>query len=170
MRLLTITGLLLAASLALTAQAAAPPELEPLTFLLGEWIPAETDQSGATGQAEFTRELQDRVIIRTSSAEYPATAQRPALRHEDLIVIYAAGGAIRAEYYDNEGNVIHYVVTVPEPGHAILISEPSAGQPRFRLTYLLEANGVLKGAFDIAAPGAPEEFRPYLAWENRKAR
>jgi hypothetical protein len=155
----------------MTALAAAPPELEPLGFLLGEWLSAGTGQPGEpTGKAEFSLGLQGRIILRNNYADYPAAVGRPGSRHEDLMVIYALpSDSIRADYYDSEGHAIRYVVQVPEPSHAIFLSELKIGQPRFRLSYRLEATGVLKGAFDIAPPGQPEAFKPYLAWESRQA-
>jgi hypothetical protein len=110
------------------------------------------------------------MVLRTSHAEYAAAAGKPASRHDDLMVIYpAAGAGARADYYDNEGHVIRYVVWSPAPGQAVFLSEAAAGEPRFRLTYRLEASGVLKGEFAIALPSAPEAFEQYLSWDSRKA-
>jgi hypothetical protein len=148
-----------------------PAALEPLAFLVGEWPSSGTGQPGATsGKAVFARRLQDRVIVRTSDAEYPGPPGQPASRHEDLMIIFApAEGGVRADYYDNEGHVIRYAVEVPAPGRAVFLSDPVAGQPRFRLTYALEAPGVLAGEFAIAPPGAADAFKPYLTWTSRQA-
>ena len=109
--------------------------------------------------------------MRTSYAEYPATAGRPASRHDDLMIVYATPeGSVRADYYDNEGHVIRYVVQSPGPGRAVFLSEPLGGQPRFRLSYALDAAGVLKGEFAIAPPGEPPAFKPYLAWKSTRAK
>jgi hypothetical protein len=54
-----------------------PVELQPFTFLIGEWAAAGSGQPGASlGTAVFSRGLQDRVILRTSYAEYPPAAGR----------------------------------------------------------------------------------------------
>jgi hypothetical protein len=151
------------------AAAPAPAELEPLAFLVGEWPATGTGQPGAgTGTATFTRDVQDKVIVRTSFADYPAAGDKPASRHDDLMVIYAAPGGARADYYDSEGHVIRYVVQSPAPGQAVFLSDAAVGGPRFRLAYTLAAPGVLKGEFAIAPPGAPEAFKPYLTWESHK--
>jgi hypothetical protein len=154
-----------------TVQAKEPAALEPLAFLVGEWPSSGSAQPGAgSGKAVFARGLQDRVIVRTSYAEYPGAPGQPASRHDDLTIIFAApDGAIRADYYDNEGHVIRYAVEVPAPGRAVLLSEPVASQPRFRLSYALDPAGVLEGEFAIAPPGAPDAFKPYLTWKSRKA-
>jgi len=174
---IVVAGILLAAFAGSAAHAAespvqtsAPADLEPLAFLLGEWPASGAGQSGAgTGVATFTRGVQDKVILRTSYAEYPAAAGKPASRHDDLMVIYSApGGGARADYYDSEGHVIRYVVQSPAPGQAVFLSEATAGAPRFRIAYTLTAPGVLKGEFAIAPPGSPEAFKPYLAWESHR--
>lgn len=170
----TIIALTTTILLAGAAGAAEPAALAPLSFLVGEWVGTGAGQPGAAaGSAVFSRDLQDGVIIRRSFAEYPAAADRPVSRHDDLMVIHAdADGAVRADYYDNEGHVIRYAVTVPAAGQAEFLSEPAAGQPRFRLSYVLRDGGTLDGAFAIAPPNAPEgpgAFRPYLSWSSVKA-
>lgn len=170
MRALIMIAFLLSSPVGMMARAAAPAELEPLTFLLGEWVPAGTVHEGQpNGTATFTRSLQDRVILRSSFAEYPAASAGHPSRHDDLMIIYAGeGGAVRADYYDSEGHVIRYAVRVPEPGKAIFESDSTAGAPRFRLGYELSSDGVLKGNFEIAPPGQPATYKPYLSWESRR--
>ena len=165
---LAVSLLVLAGSV---AQAKEPAALEPLAFLVGEWPSSGAGQPGLTsGTAVFARGLQDRVIVRTSFAEYPASGGAPVSRHDDLMVIFAAPeGGIRADYYDNEGHVVRYAVQVPAPGRAVFLSDPVFGQPSFRLSYALGSGGVLEGEFAISPPGAPEAFKPYLTWKSRKA-
>ena len=155
---------------AAAARGGGPNPLEGLGFLLGTWGPLKSDPSGATaGTATFTEGLQRRVMIRTSFAVYPATAKAGETRHDDLMIIYAPdGGGIRADYYDNEGHVIRYAVTVPAAGEAVFVSEPAANAPRYRLWYRLSPDGALRGTFEIAPPGRPESFGVYLTWGSRK--
>ena len=155
---------------AATSSRTLPAALEPLAFLLGTWGLPKTDPSGATaGTATFATSLQDRVIIRTSFAAYPATATSGPSRHDDLMIIYAAGPAlIRADYFDNEGHVIRYTVTVKGTADVLFESDTIAGEPRYRLTYVLAPDGLLRGTFSIAPPGMPDAFGQYLAWASRK--
>lgn len=172
MRSLRVVALAFAViAAAASVHAEVPKQLEPLTFLLGEWEASGGGQPGqGAGTAAFALGLQERVIIRTSYAVYPASKTAPASRHDDLMVIYAGeGGRIRADYYDNEGHVIHYTVTVAVPGEASFVSDTTSGAPRFRLSYKLGPDGLLKGEFAIAAPGKPDAFARYLVWESRKA-
>jgi hypothetical protein len=152
------------------ARAEVPKQLELLTFLLGEWKASGSEiPGGASGSATFVLGLQDRVMIRKSYAEYPATEKAPASRHDDLMIIYAGdNGAIGAEYYDSEGHVIRYSVAVKAPGEVSFASDALPGTPRFRLSYKLGTDGILRGEFAIAPPGSPETFASYLAWESRK--
>jgi len=150
--------------------AAVPKALGPLAFLLGDW---RADGGGKPGEASggftFAPSLQDRVIVRTNHAEYPAAADKPSSRHDDLMVLYATdSGEIRAEYYDSEGHVIRYVGRTPSAGELTLVSEVLEGAPRFRLRYRLSPDGGLEGRFEIAPPGQPDAFGPYLSWTARR--
>src|SRR5262249_58603547 len=144
------------------AREGGPREPAPLAFLIGEGPSKGTGHPGQeTGTAVFTRSLQDRVIVRTSFAEYPASAGKPRSRHDDLMVIFAVpGSGVRADFYDSEGHAIRYGVRSPAPNEAIFESDAAAGEPRFRLSYKLVSPGVLKGGFEIAPPGAPHAYKP----------
>jgi len=148
-----------------------PSALTPLQFLLGEW---EAIGGGAPGEGSgactFAGGLQDRVILRTNHAEYPASGGRPASRHDDLMVIYVdAGSQVKADYYDSEDHVIRYLVQSPRSGEVVFLSETMPSVPRYRLTYKLADNGTLDGRFEIAPPGKLEAFETYLSWSARKA-
>jgi hypothetical protein len=162
-----VAVLLLAGTVALAAE---PAALQPFAFLVGEWRASGTGKPGeASGTAVFTRGLQDRVIVRTSYAEYPPKAGKPGSRHDDLMVIYAdASGGVRADYYDSEGHVIRYVVVSPAAGQAVFTSEALGREPRYRLSYTLAPGGLLKGEFAIAPAGTRDAFTPYLTWDSLK--
>jgi len=142
------------------------PPLAPLQFLVGEWE-GIGDQAGATGGFTFAPSLQERVIVRTNYSNTPATSGTPASRHDDLMVVYVEAGVVKADYFDSEGHVIRYVVDA-RPGEAVFVSEIKAAEPRYRLTYTQASPGTLNGRFDVAPPGKPEAFGPYLSWTARK--
>src|SRR5262245_55110858 len=147
-----------------------PSPLDSYAFLVGEWEASGGGQPGqGTGKTVFTRSLQDRVIVRTNSADYPASKDKPASRHDDLMVVYASGSAVRADYYDSEGHVIRYTVSAPAAGEALFVSDAVAGEPRYRLSYKLDASGVLNGEFSLA-PQGQAEFKRYLAWQSRRSK
>jgi hypothetical protein len=155
-----------AAGLVATGGGGQPDALAPVQFLLGEWRGEGAGEPGqGGGSAAFTRELQGRVIVRRSFAEYPPGGGRPGFRHDDLMVVFAEpSGSLRADYYDSEGHVIRYAVETPEVGHAVFVSAPSPEAPRFRLSYRLRPDGKLEGTFETAPPGKPEAFTIYLTW------
>ena len=64
--------------------------------------------------------------------------------------------------------MIRYAGNTPSASELILVSEVVSDAPRFRLSYRLGADGVLAGRFEIAPPGKPESFGPYLAWTARR--
>jgi hypothetical protein len=165
----TVAGLTLGLLIGAPAlRAAEPVELQPLAFLVGEWVSSGAGEPGAgTGTAVFSRGLQDEVILRTSFAEYPAADGRPPSRHDDFMIIYVSPPGVRADYYDSEGHVIRYRVRSPSPGQAVFLSDPVAGQPTYRLTYTLTSTGALDGQFEVADPGTAE-FKSYLTWHSQK--
>ncbi len=152
--------------------AAQPSQLSGLDFLLGKWEGIGSGKPGeGTGFAEFTKELQDRVIFRRSNADYPATTTQPAFSHNDLLIIYVDDSqAVRADYYDSEGHVIRYTVHIIPQKEATFVSDSVPNAPRYRLSYQSAANGNLDGRFEIAPPGKPDAFRAYLTWTSRRVK
>ena len=142
-------------------------DLAALSFLLGDWD-AVGLPPGESGAFNFTLAVQDRIIVRTNFAKYPARDGRPATRHDDLMVIFVEGDRLKADYFDSEQRVIHYVVEPRGPREVVFVSEPKASDPRYRLSYTMGADGLLKGTFEIAASGSPDDFKPSLSWSARK--
>lgn len=134
-----------------------------LQFLIGNWTTDQAssgERAGGTGSFSFTPDLQGRVLVRKSFAEYPAQPGKAAYRHDDLMIIYRQGdsGPLRAMFFDNEGHTIAYSVTTSE-GKAVFLSEDSPG-PHFRLTYSRSDPDHVKLKFEIAPPG--KEFSTYI--------
>jgi hypothetical protein len=150
----------------LPAAAADPDPWEDCRFLLGDWSGEGQGAPGAEkGQFSFRLELQDKVIVRKHKAEVAAAGGRPASTHEDMMVIHAdgAGKGLRAVYFDSEGHVIHYALTLsPDKQTLTLLSDAAADQPRFRLSYTRQKDEKLAIKFEIAPPGKPDAFKTYL--------
>ena len=146
----------------MTSQPEAADRLMPLYFLLGEWAGTGEGEPGAgSGGFTFEKELDGKVLVRRSRAEYPATKVRPAFIHTDLTVVFSTVAGLRASYFDNEGNRIQYQIEVGrEPNTVTFLSEAEPDAPRFRLTYRKEAERV-RVRFEIAPPGQPEAFKTY---------
>ena len=164
-------ALVMLCTLPVLAQPSAPADWKEFAPLMGEW---SADPSGPsdTTRGGFTLEsaLSGRVLVRKNWAEYPKTTDRPASRHDDLMVVYKVGGETRADYYDNEGHVIRYAVSVPTDGTFVFLSDPLEGQPRFRLTQAIDAAGTMSIRFEIAPPNAPNEFKPYITASAHRKR
>ncbi|BDU75619.1 hypothetical protein [Mesoterricola sediminis] len=150
-----------------TLAAQTPDPLAPLRSLAGAWV---GEGGGDPGQGEgaftFTSRLGGRVLVRESWSAYPAQGGRPAFRHEDLMTVYAEGGALKALYWDNEGHTIPYEVAAGPD--RITFTSPAGQGPRFRLTYRLTAPDRVHVAFAIAPPGQPEAFRVYVEGDSRR--
>ena len=163
---------LLLLNLVIAQESSAKTSLDELQFLIGEWEGVGEGGPGAgKGVFSFAFDLQNKTIVRKNYAEYPSTASRPRVRHDDLMVIYLdrASNQILANYFDSEGQQINYKVTPSSDHEAVtFLSEPSASQPRYRLSYRKLKGGTLRGKFEIAPPGQSEVFKTYLEWSARK--
>jgi len=135
-------------------------------FLLGEWVAAESSGvpgSASSGGFTLASDLGGKVLVRKNHAEYPAANGRPAMVHDDLMIVYHEGGAAKAFYSDSEGHVIRYGVTLsPEAKKIVMLSEKASGAPQYRLTYEGIEAGRVKLSFEIAPPDKPEEFKKYV--------
>jgi len=163
--ILVVLPLLLAAQ-----QGKSGVDWRPLLWLIGDWTATGSGKPGqGSGGFSFHQDLQGHVLIRKSFSEYPATAGKPAYRHDDLMIVFPAGKDLRAEYFDNEGHVIGYAISVSSDGNTItFVSEEAATGPRFRLTYRKNSERTLTGTFEIAPPDKPNGFAKYLEWTAQK--
>ena len=143
-------------------------------FLLGEWTAEGEGRPGqSTGTFSFNFELQGKILVRRNRADYPATKDRPAFSHEDLMVIYSQPGlsGFQAVYFDNEGHVIRYSASFSEDGNSLtFLSDPEPSAPRFRLTYTKGKHGALAVKFEIAPSDKPESFSTYVEGVARHAK
>jgi hypothetical protein len=141
--------------------------LDQLNFLLGDWIGEGGGNSPGQGSGGFTfsHDLQNTIIVRRNFAEYPATDNKPASRHDDLMIIYKApGDTLRAIYFDNEGHVINYFVNVSAESKSAVFTSPSVEkEARFRLSYALSGENSVNINFELAPPGQPDAFSTYIS-------
>lgn len=144
----------------------------PLNFLLGDWVGEGSGQPGqGSGGSSFSLDLQKRVMVRKNWAQYPATKDRPAFLHEDLMITYrdSEKEPFKAIYFDNEGHVVHYVIQVSAGENSIqFLSEASPGSPGYRLTYFKTGPNRMNVKFEIAPPGKPDSFSTYITAEIRR--
>lgn len=131
--------------------------------LMGEWTGTGNGNPGTgSGKFSFEYNLDKKIIVRKNHSEYPASGDKAAVIHDDLMIIYAdeSGSYNKAIYFDNEGHVINYTVNFPSENIVEMQSEPQISTPMFRLTYKIEGeSGTVK--FEVAPPGS-SEFKTYL--------
>jgi len=141
-------------------------------FLLGNWVGVGKGSPGeGSGSFSFELTLDGNALIRKSHSEYPATKDRPAAVHEDLMVIYREGGAPKALYVDNEKHVIHYDVTVAASPRTVTLTSPVVpNAPRYRFVYTVVDGATVKGRFEVAPPDKPEAFATYVEGDAKKVK
>jgi hypothetical protein len=167
MRSLLPATLILAIMACASAGAADKPAgWGPLQSLVGEWTGEGGGAPGAgTGRFSFKPDLQGQILVRKNRAEYPATKDRPAMVHDDLMVVYRESpeAPLHAIYFDSEGHTIRYEVYGPPDGSAaVFLSAAEPAAPRYRLTYTPAGQDRLKIKFEIAPPGKTGEFATYI--------
>jgi hypothetical protein len=155
-------------TLVLFAVALGAEDWGPLQLLVGHWTGDGGGQPGqGAGSFSFTPDVQGRVLVRKSFAEYPPANGKPAFRHDDLTVVYRdeTSRQLRAIYFDNEDHVIQYSVKAADGG-VVFLSEGPQTAPRYRLTYTSTGTDRLKVKFEIAAPG--KDFATYIEATARR--
>jgi hypothetical protein len=145
---------------------------KPFEFLIGRWAGSG---AGVSGEAEFSLDLGRSVLIRRNRTVLAPRSGAPSdapvgAVHEDLLVIYReADGKFRADYFDNEGHVIHYTSVTADSGRRIVLqSEPAGGMPAFRLIHRLDADSLLFSDFQVAPPGG--EFKTHVRGTVKRIR
>lgn len=144
--------------------------LKALSFLEGTWqAKTQGGSAGAetSGTYVFQRELKSHVLARHSQSS--ASCKGPAAfdcEHNDLFYVYVdpERPGLKAIYFDNEGHVIHYDVSVPDSATAIFQSDGPGHGPQFRLIYELR-NAVMSGKFQMRVPGQ-KDWKSYLEWSG----
>lgn len=144
---------------------------DSIRFLEGTW---EARSSGgsvgahASGSYTFTRELKDHILVRRTDVGVTCNGPKSFdCDHNDLLYIFqdAEGQPLKGIYFDNEGHVIHYDVSVPTANTVIFLSPEAAG-PQFRLVYELK-DTVMSGKFQMRMPGQAD-WKSYLEWAGSR--
>jgi hypothetical protein len=156
--------------------------LSSLDFLVGTWNAKSDAAAGSAGAASlgmytFYRDLNGHALARISSTDTCKGPNAFDCNHHDQLTIFpdpngqaVHGASLFALYLDNEGHVIYYTITTPDPHTAIFDSQGAKGAPKFRLMYHLEGMGpkaVMSGKFQMAPPGS-DEYHSYLEWSGTK--
>jgi hypothetical protein len=160
--------LLLGVASLLAQQNKTDPRWAPLAFLIGDWVGEGGGGPGqGTGEFSFQQDLGGAILIRRNVSHYPATKDKPAYSHTDLMIV---DSTMRAIYFDDEGHTINYAIQPSEDGNSVrFVSDAVASEPRYRLTYRKTGDDKLAIRFEIAPPA--KEFAIYIeATARRKKR
>lgn len=132
------------------------------SWLVGEWKGEGNGQPGqGEGKFSFRADLDNKVLVRKAHSVYPAQNGRPAVIHDDLLIIYLdySGNPAKAIYFDNEGHTINYSITYADKS-IVLLSEKIANVPVFRLTYTALDEQTVNTKFEMSQDG--EKFMTYV--------
>ena len=125
------------------------------SWLIGEW---KGEGSGKPGQGSGTFSLQpdlaNKILVRKNHSEYPATKDKPATIHDDLMIVYTdfTGNPSKAIYFDNEGHTINYSIIYSDKS-VVLTSDKIPNVPVFRLSYILLDKGSIDVKFEMSQDG-----------------
>jgi hypothetical protein len=162
--------LLVSAAFVLAQPSKVDPRWNPLEFLIGEWVGEGGGQPGqGRGGFSFLPDQDAKILVRKNYANYPATKDKPAYSHTDLMILYQepAEAQLRTIYFDSEDHTIHYTVEASGDGKSVqFLSEAAASQARYRLTYRKAGNDRLAIQFEIAPPG--KQFSTYIEATARR--
>ncbi len=138
------------------------------SWLIGQWKGEGNGQPGQGGGIfSFNPDLSDKILVRKSHSEYPATSNKPAIVHDDLLIVYLdfSGNPSKAIYFDNEGHTINYSVSYAEKT-IVLLSDKIQNIPIFRLTYTLLDSESIDTKFEMSQDG--EKFVTYIEGKSKK--
>lgn len=146
------------------------PNWDQWRWLTGEWVGEGSGQPGTGGGTfSFKTDLDQNILVRKSHSEYPATADKPQVIHDDLMVVYPdfSGTPAKAIYFDNEGHTINYSITYSEKS-ITLTSDKIPNVPIFRLTYSLLDNETVNTKFEMSQDGV--KFFTYIEGKSKKSK
>ena len=138
----------------------------PLAFLVGEWTGEGGGGPGqGSGSFSFLPDQNDTILVRRNRADYPASKDRPAFSHTDLMIIYKEPGEtkLRAIYFDVEDHVIHYTVEPSADGNSVQFASDN-----YRLTYRKTGADTVAIKFEVAPQAKPGAFATYIEATARR--
>jgi hypothetical protein len=133
-----------------------------LSFMVGNWssdngVVADTGGT-SKGTSEITSEVGGAALVRRDHTELFDKGGKVTGSFDQLMMIYADGPDIRADYTDGQ-HVIHYTSAVVVPGKSVAFSSASGAGPVFKLTYDVDSPDVLQIKFGMFPPGQ-NTFQP----------
>ena len=141
-----------------------------LSWMIGEWKGLGSGEPGkSNGIFTFKPDLGSKILVRKAHSDYPATADRPAFVHDDLLIVYldVSGNPSKAIYFDNEGHTITYSINYADK-NIVFLSDKIPNVPVFRLTYTQIDGETVNVKFEMSQDG--EKFITYVEGKCRKTK
>jgi len=164
--------LLLLAFSPVQAQQSQSNKWKDFDLLLGEWTWSGGGQPGqAKGTSTVEPDLNGTGLLRKVHLDYPASKDRAAFSHDDLLYVYhdPADDSLRAIFFDGENHVIRYAVTVAPDGDSIqFLSDAAPSGTRARMTYTRTGADSVTEKFELAPPGKPDQFATYVEFVAKR--
>ncbi len=131
----------------------------------------EADPGQGKGTSTFAPDLNGTVLLRKVHLDYPASKERAAFCHDDLLYVYhdPADDSVRAIFFDSESHVIPYSVSVAAGGDSIqFLSDAAPSGTRARMTYSRIGEDSVSEKFELAPPGKPDQFATYVEFVAKR--
>jgi hypothetical protein len=141
---------------------------DKVNWLTGEWKGEGSGQPGKGGGSfSFTYDLEKNILVRKSHSEYTSNDGKSDIVHEDLMIVYFVPGGkqLEANYFDNEGHIIKYLVSVSE-NSVIFLSVKQDNAPVFRLSYTLLDQATVNVRFEMSSDGV--NFKTYVEGKSKR--
>lgn len=139
-----------------SAQSALKPDLAAIRFLLGHWDNGRgrLAESGGTskGSTIITAEASGTAILSRAHTDVFDAQGKAVKSFEQLLLIYAEAGTLRAHYSDDQ-HVIHYTSASVEPGKSVTFTSAAGSGPVFSLRYEWKPPRTLAITFAMTPPG-----------------
>ena len=146
------------------------PAWDKWSWLIGEWKGEGNGQPGQGGGTfSFQTDLDGKILVRKSRTDFPASENKPAFSHEDLMIVSLdyTGSPSKAIYFDSEGHTINYSITYA-PKTIVLLSDNIPNVPVFRLSYSFIDDKTAGIKFEMSQNG--EKFMMYLEGKSTKVK
>ena len=152
--------------------AQAAPSLSDIDFLIGHWTSGEgkvADTGGISkGSSTITFEAGGKALLRRDHTDLFDAKGAHTGGFDQVMIVYADGGAIHADYVDGEGHAIHYTSATVTPGKEVTFSSAPGAGPVFQLSYEMKTADTLAVTFGMTPPGQTA-FRPIATGTLKKS-
>jgi len=139
------------------AQATLKPDLAGLGFLVGQWKSDDgkvADTGGtSSGTSTISIEADGAALLRRDRTDTFDAKGKSTGGFGQIMTIYSENGAIRADYIDGGGQVIHYTLANVVAGKSVTFDTAPGGRRAFRLVYELRAPTTLAVSFGMVRAG-----------------